>query len=76
MIYGMQPTYYVALWKRFYIAVKKVAPSVAMCWAPNMGHGYPFGQGRYGLLDSDFALLGISLLLTPRHKQGRSFRLQ
>ncbi|KAJ3359626.1 hypothetical protein HDU91_004857, partial [Kappamyces sp. JEL0680] len=57
MVYGVQPMNYVALWKRFHKALKAVAPTAALCWAPNEGAGYPFGQGRSGLSSMDFALM-------------------
>ncbi|KAJ3083789.1 hypothetical protein HK100_009403, partial [Physocladia obscura] len=35
MLYGLQPTYYVSVWKRMYPIMKQYIPTVQLVWAPN-----------------------------------------
>lgn len=37
--YGMQPTGFIASYRRIYAAVKAVAPGTIMVWAPNTPQG-------------------------------------
>jgi len=43
MPYGAQPTLFLALWKRMFVAVKAQAPQTIIVWAPNSAMGYPYG---------------------------------
>ncbi|KAG0146342.1 hypothetical protein CROQUDRAFT_133191 [Cronartium quercuum f. sp. fusiforme G11] len=43
MTYGVQPTAFVALWKRMHDIIRSIAPKTVLVWAPNAAMGYPFG---------------------------------
>jgi len=43
MPYGAQPTLFLALWIRMFVAVKAHAPQTIIVWAPNSAMGYPYG---------------------------------
>ena len=51
----MQPTLFLALWRRVHAAMKKEAPNTAMVWSPSSANGYPYG-GR-NLSAEDLLLL-------------------
>jgi Glycosyl hydrolase family 26 len=55
--WGQQPTQFLALWKRVFIALRKDAPLVALVWAPSSGNGYPYGGNSGGNSVADAALL-------------------
>jgi beta-mannanase len=42
--YGYQPTLFKSTWIRMATTVRKLAPKVALVWAPNYSSGYPFGR--------------------------------
>ena len=45
--WGQDPAAYVAAFRRLADAVHGGAPTAAMLWAPNQGHGYPYAGGKY-----------------------------
>lgn len=55
--YGFQPTKFLALWRRMWLAVKTAAPATAVVWAPNTPQSYPYGQSSAALSPEDLALL-------------------
>ena len=50
LVFGQQPTAFLALWKEVYAAVQASSLTkgmVAMIWAPSYGYGYPYAGGAY-----------------------------
>lgn len=43
--WGQQPTLYKSKFREFAGVMKRIAPNVAMLWAPNQGEGYPWNGG-------------------------------
>jgi len=54
--YGQQPVAYVQAWQAMYKAVKSIAPTTIIVWAPNLGHDYPYGQTA-NIASNDLAVL-------------------
>ncbi|KAL2916820.1 hypothetical protein HK105_203599 [Polyrhizophydium stewartii] len=51
--YGQAPLKFIALWKRVFAALRRLAPATALVWAPSSGSGYPFGTPTAATLGQD-----------------------